>query len=147
MNKEPDEFGLYHSLEHLEKIKYEIAFMPIEKQSRYADYVCITNLDNPHINEMVLSGISTEGLYEWNATSVGNAAFIALNSKDSNIRKFCLELLDIYKKFVSVTRKTPNSPKHIPDIDPFTKKALEELIKTFNSKVNKFKKEKIGDGS
>jgi hypothetical protein len=81
--------GLSHSLEYLESLWPEIIFYELKEQAKCADTVTKQNITNNQWNADQsssadeISGWSDEFIRQHiNATSVGNAAYCALHSKD-----------------------------------------------------------------
>lgn len=88
--------GLRHSLKHLESITNKIPFYPIEQQAKYADMVCMYNVNNP---EMLITFLKPASPLGWNTTSVGNLAYIALYSNNKLASEYARELLKLYAKY------------------------------------------------
>ncbi len=102
-------FGLRHSLEDLAKAHKTIHLLPTEAQAEYADAVCRANVHEKWVwedLEVELRRPVNERLTEmtcWNATSVGNLAYIALHAPNSNAQTNARKLLKEYRllrKFV-----------------------------------------------
>ncbi len=77
-------------LKKLKKIKYKIAFWGLEKQSKYADEVCVESInDIDFIAEQMDSiPILDASFFEnLNTTSVGNLAFLVLNAPKEHSEK------------------------------------------------------------
>lgn len=96
-SKSYDNYGLRYSVEHLNKIGQSLIFLPIEYMAEYVDVVTKTNVDigDPDFLEQILNinpkNIDTS---DKNATSIGNAAYVALNSKDEKARKIAFGILE-----------------------------------------------------
>lgn len=94
-----------HLLQTLgEQIATEAAIheLPLEKQAEYADGVVKENAGDPSFltkqkfNEVDPAKVDYAA---WNASSVGNCAWIALHAKKGRHRKLCLALLAGYKAY------------------------------------------------
>ncbi len=83
-------------LEYLVFIKNYVAFLPIEKKARYADLVIVENCQQITMKDLG----HTQGFETWNTTSIGNMAYIGLNSKNEDVRVRCLELLLMYQTYL-----------------------------------------------
>lgn len=74
----------------------EIINLPIIEQSKFADAVCVENVNNPEI----LKTIDDEPNFKlWNATSIGNLAYIAIHCNGTFYRCRADELLSDFKKW------------------------------------------------
>ena len=78
-----------HGTKELEKVFQKIPFFPIEKQAEYADEVTRKFVNDPE-KIGLFKPVSTRG---WNATSVGNLAYIALHSNNKLARDYSNWLL------------------------------------------------------
>lgn len=94
--------GLNHNLNTLEAIRYKIVELPIEEQATYADRICVMNVNHDMVtrsfdktNEEI-----KKSFHIWNATSVGNMAYIALYCNDTTIRARAVQLLQDYTEYV-----------------------------------------------
>ena len=89
--------ALNHSIETLDAIKNQIPFWPLEKQAQYADNICRVSVNNPEmLSDLVPESFSD--LSQWNATSFGNLAYIALNTKSKFMRDYATGILKITRK-------------------------------------------------
>jgi hypothetical protein len=96
--------GLSYPLEHLQEVKHRIVRMPREEQARYADAICRSISGNVAELEAMFEDLDPAHMdyASWNATSVGNTAYILLYSPLTRELKAKLEgLLDGYGKYVS----------------------------------------------
>lgn len=92
-----DKFGLAHSLEHLSEMKYKILELSLEEQAGYVDCVTSYNVEHNIYNN---PDKDIERFFpKFNTTSVGNMAYIILNSKDSVQRECCRDILNKYKEY------------------------------------------------
>jgi len=100
-----DEDGLKYSINHLKNIMDEIPYYPIEKQAEYADGICVSLIDDKEHHDSEFDEINEGNVKEyqyfnlWNATSVGNTAYVALNSPYPDIREKAKLLLQEYKNW------------------------------------------------
>lgn len=94
-------FGLNHTPQHLKDIADKIAFFPIEKQAEYADAICRAMIDNHerHVEDFEFSSISDNGLSKFNATSIGNIAYTAMNSSSVKEVRNALKILELFKEY------------------------------------------------
>lgn len=71
----------------------EIINLPIERQAQHADQVCGTNARNLSFCRGQIAGFATDPqFHRWNATSIGNLAYMALYG--------CEETRGEYKKLL-----------------------------------------------
>lgn len=98
-------FGLSHSLPELESLRSSIACFSLEEQAEYADGVCRRmhkDLEFLRNNIYDEGDPAAERYNLWNATSVGNLAFLYLNSPLTPSQKKSLETqLQGYANYVS----------------------------------------------
>lgn len=102
-----DSHGSLFSKKHIQSMKYDISVLPLAMQARYADAMTVKNVNNRdfiRFSALELYNIqhldhlfSTDG---FDAVSIGNLAFIALNSSDKTVRNKCLDILEKYRNFV-----------------------------------------------
>lgn len=92
-------FGLRFPIKQLEEAFPKIIFFPIKKQAEYADEVTREFVNDPE-KIGLFKPISARG---WNATSVGNLAYIALNSKNRLASEYAKGLLKLYLKYKNAT--------------------------------------------
>lgn len=84
-------------LERLRDIHDDIAFFHIQEQVRYADDVCRNNIHNDIFMAHQFKDFDPEDVKFYNATSVGNLAYVALNTRNELIKEKCLTALKNYK--------------------------------------------------
>ncbi len=96
-----DDYGLRHSIEHLDIMRSKIHELSLDEQSEYADRVTIMNVNSRLIEKQIMEYEyeTTEDLTYWNTTTIGNLAYIAKYCKNRNVKDKCLVLLNIYKKY------------------------------------------------
>lgn len=104
-----DSYGSRFSQRHLLKVGDDIAFYPLSAQARYADAVTVTNIKNENFILLscasLLDGVPiSESESAFTPTTIGNLAFIALNSHRKDIRTKCMDILDNYKAYVKSKR-------------------------------------------
>ena len=91
-----DSRGLRYSVKHLESIEDQIGFWDILKQSRYRDRVC--EMSVLHEMEQTFLDIHSKPHFAtFNATSVGNLAFVALYSLNAQYKGWALLVLTQYR--------------------------------------------------
>ena len=94
-----NEYGLRFSVKHLQLMFPKILSLPIEEQAEYVDYVTLTNINKDwFINQIKQSDIDEHIIQTSNTTSIGNAAYIALNCKDEVARKKMINNLEKIKE-------------------------------------------------
>lgn len=76
-----------HEDDHLRGVLYKIAFWPIHTQARYADIICTHHAKNPDFCEDQLQQMPTRVTF-FNATSIGNLAYMALHAHPAYIEEF-----------------------------------------------------------
>lgn len=102
INKKFNIFGLAYSLEHLKEKYKTIHNLTIEEQSKYADEVCIKNInDKSLINSCKNINPYKENFSNYNTTSIGNLAYIILHCKDAEAKDICKELLSRHKDYMN----------------------------------------------
>ena len=91
-NKEYDENGLRYDVEYLGNLGTNLLLVPVEYMARYVDVVTKSHVDRNNdllIDEIIESDDFTkEDLAKFNATSIGNFAYIYLHSKDRHVRDY-----------------------------------------------------------
>lgn len=95
-----DSNGLKFTPEFLNRIEKEIVYYPIARQAKYADQVCVDNVNNDIFlfQQFTDFNLNDErNYYHVNATAVGNAAFIALNSNNLMVADLCKRWLENLK--------------------------------------------------
>lgn len=110
-----DSHGLKYSIRFLDSIKDDIAFYSLTKQAEFADATTVKNVKNDlFINYSapeLFDNVSIEKLIKeesFNATDVGNLAFLALNANKKEIRTRCMEILDNYKTLIKMKQLRTN---------------------------------------
>lgn len=96
-------FGLKHSIEHLENIKYDIAFYSVGKQSEYADTVCIEHSKDIEFLKEQFKDIALNDPFTFqnmNSTSVGNMAYLSLHAPLEDVRDKASLILKNYRQYV-----------------------------------------------
>lgn len=97
------ERGLNHPLQHLENIKYLIAFSSRKKQAKYSDNICMERINDVNFIKSQMDSIvnidDIDLFHQFNATSVGNLALISLNAPKPYSDK-AEAILIAHKKFV-----------------------------------------------
>jgi len=89
-----------YSLEHLNEVKYLLIFCPVEIQVLYSDEAIPHILK--HMPELLYTQLCNKKSAEfknWNATTVGNCAYIVINGDERTADK-AKGLLSMYQFFV-----------------------------------------------
>jgi hypothetical protein len=94
----------------------ELIHNTVEEQSRYADLVCRSNVNEPWLHEQI-SEMDPGMFCVLNTTSVGNVAYVALHASDANIRRRCVEILDEYRYWIALKNVKGSSPPVQPSIE------------------------------
>lgn len=126
----PGAFEKMYSKENIEFMRtmaIVIAFLPLRMQAMMADP--ITRHMYQNMEDEILNTNSPH--YEmWNATSVANAAYIALHTKNPNVEKKCKDLIDGYRRFI--LKSLYNILKKLDiEISKVTKEEVEKMVKQF----------------
>lgn len=98
-----NEFGLRHSITYLNSIQDEIPFWELEKQAEFADQLTSSGhfYENPDfLVQLVAREAIRKDFKNWNTTSIGNLAYIALHASNPEISKVTKEILEEYKDYV-----------------------------------------------
>jgi len=89
--------GLRFDVDHLNKMKSKIHLLEIDAMAEYVDGICYRH---------VLAGNDVPGAGEmfqphsnWNVTSIGNMAFIALNHPNAATRAFAVDWINQFKAY------------------------------------------------
>ena len=100
-----DNYGLKHSLKHLKEIRHSIPFWNRHAQKHYAGQITVENIDTPMFQYSdFLSGIYTEDwMKTYNATTVGNLAYVSLYHKDKEIRERAEKMLYLLANYLRRT--------------------------------------------
>lgn len=94
---------LNHNPEKLKKIKEEIAFFSLKEQAMYADQICVENALNEDFLRKCLADFDPhdqEQYARFNATSIGNAAYLALHAPLAEVRKQALSVIHGYQAWL-----------------------------------------------
>jgi len=83
--------GLYHPKQHIIDIRKHLFTFNIEKIANYSDYIVRSSLNEKWMKEQIEMNNNNECVdYDLlTTTSVGNIAYISLNSDDEKIREDC----------------------------------------------------------
>lgn len=93
-----DSNGLRFSLEHLKLAFPEILVHNLVSQSEYVDYITFTRGGTDSNDEFIWNTIVND-YSKWNATTVGNVAYIALTTDKRLIKERCEKFLNECKEF------------------------------------------------
>lgn len=77
-----ENLGLPKPLEQLERDQNLLSNMTIEDQARYADAICVANVNSTDFHNRQLKHVRDHGpnYSVWNTCSVGNTAYMALHA-------------------------------------------------------------------
>ena len=92
--------GLNHSIEHLREMKYKIAWLPIKEMATYADQICMQKVEAGELFEW-----RTKNEYffpEFNATSIGNLAYIALYHENHEQTHAAMNVIEWYREWLKM---------------------------------------------
>lgn len=74
----------------------EIINLTVVEQSRFADPICVNNVNNP----IILKAVDEKpNFIVWNATSIGNIAYIAVHCNGNYYRQKAYDLLREFKAY------------------------------------------------
>lgn len=98
-NAKFDDFGLRFDVDYLNRIGVNVIFLPLEIMAEYVDAVTKQMIDNNEMgfeyNQIINPDFDVDQLYETvNATGIGNAAYVCLNSKNEISQKQAEKLLN-----------------------------------------------------
>jgi hypothetical protein len=103
MTDQPNKYGLYHTLEHLDEMKDKVVDLTIEQMSKYADSVCRKLIDeSANFDDVIIASQQPIDFDDYNVTSLGNLAYIAFHHKKREVRVAASEIIDRYRKFVKI---------------------------------------------
>lgn len=90
--------------EYYNNIKKKVAFAPIKKQATFADPICKKNVLNEDFLQDQFKDFDPDNtdFSAWNVTSIGNVAYIALYSKNEDIKAKCLKSINNYQEYISL---------------------------------------------
>jgi hypothetical protein len=91
------DLGLYHDIEVLNELKYKIMDLPLMEMATYSDKITrhgIAAITVYDIHE------SEKHFKEFNATSVGNMAFVALNHPIHDVKVEAMIMLEQYRNYL-----------------------------------------------
>jgi hypothetical protein len=100
-----DSNGLLHHIDHLNSInKRELLNQPLEAQAAYVDLICYQQIKNLSADdcgqqlEFLKKGYGTaencgKMFNAWNATDIGNFAYMAIHHPDTEVADKCKEIL------------------------------------------------------
>lgn len=78
-----DEFGLKFTQKHLDLMFPKILSLSIEEQAQYADFVCVSNINESWFIDMCRdTELDEYSIKTINTTAIGNLAYVALNIND-----------------------------------------------------------------
>lgn len=106
--------GLRFTMEHLQDIGGAVCLLPLEYMAEYVDAITKNHIDendtefiNRHRDSFKPEHHTPETFPNYNATSIGNIAYVALNCKDETLVKYCMDILDRYSDWY-LTRLSKN---------------------------------------
>ena len=96
--------GLYHSKQHIIDIRKIIFTFDIEMIANYSDYIVRSSLNEKWMKEQIEMNNNNEFVdYDsLTTTSVGNIAYISLNSDDEKIREDCKKTFETWLSLENV---------------------------------------------
>ncbi len=105
-SKKFDNYGLRHSMEHLNTIGGSIILLPLEDMTEYVDVVTKSFVDADETfwiisqyNDLI-DKYTDEGMNRFNATSIGNFAYIAMYCKHKPSVEVAMIILNKYYDFL-----------------------------------------------
>ncbi|MBE7412686.1 MAG: hypothetical protein HS129_11615 [Leptospiraceae bacterium] len=94
--------GLNYSIEYLESLFLVIIDYPLVFMAKFADRVCQSKVEKITLSEITSFDFN---FGNFNTTSIGNLAFVAINTKDRNIREGCFLILDRFRDHLKTLDK------------------------------------------
>lgn len=94
-----DSRGLRYSIAHLEKIKKDMIHWPRKKQAKYVDRT-LRDLVSICLENRYMLTDAHRHFPTFNATSIGNLAYLALYSYDDRVKKQAEKVLEDYKNWL-----------------------------------------------
>lgn len=65
----------------------DIQYLPLAKQAELVDQVCVAGVNDPEFVKDGLTELFNKNAYpQWNSTSIGNCAFLAIHAPDETSR-------------------------------------------------------------
>lgn len=89
--------GISHSLEELKTVYSTIHLKTLDEQAVYADHICRSNINSFGVSDVMIN--DSESFESWNTTSVGNIAYVALNSPRPEVKIQALDTLQRFKNY------------------------------------------------
>lgn len=86
--------------DHLQEIKYKIAFYPINEQVQYAGAQIKAKVNDPNFVRAFLDGAEFDVMGDFDTTTVGNLAYIALYSHMGDARERANAYIRAYARWV-----------------------------------------------
>ncbi len=100
--KEFDAYGLKFDIDWLNEVGGSVVFLPLEHAAEYADIVTVNGLKEPHPEFLQQYKNDIEKRQDfslWNATAVGNVAYVSLFCKDDELKINAFNLLQQYADY------------------------------------------------
>ncbi len=104
--KEYNDFGLRYPIEFLNQIGKNIIFLPLEHIADFVDGVCKNNMDEMEGDVLTIKPeeITDVVIENWNATSIGNIAYVAIHAQQEKARAIAMQVLElvfVYQKKIA----------------------------------------------
>ena len=90
----------HYPLQHLQEIKHKIAFYPINEQVQYAGAQIKSRVNDPDYVRAFLDGAEFDVMGDFDTTTVGNLAYIALYSHIGDARERASAYIRSYARWV-----------------------------------------------
>lgn len=90
----------HYPQEHLQEIKHKIAFYPINEQVQYAGSQIKSRVNDPDYVRAFLDGAEFDVMGDFDTTTVGNLAYIALYSHIGDARERASAYIRAYARWV-----------------------------------------------
>lgn len=115
--KEYDSNGIKYPLDFLNSVGLSIIFLPLEYQATFVDAVTLNNLSEIEKDALsiVPANVDEAVLGRFNATTIGNFAYITLHGENEKAREICMAILEkiyVYFKKVAEAAIAKMASKH-----------------------------------
>lgn len=101
-----DSNGLKYSTKHLKAVYPSIINWSVNRQAMYADAEVVKNCNIPTFQQFATQfKVDDENMHTWNATSIGNIAYMAIHSNTFSARANCLQQLLAIKNHIPKLKK------------------------------------------
>lgn len=101
-----DSNGLKYSAKHLKLVYPSIIQWSVNRQAMYADAEVVKNCNTPAFQQFATQfKVDADNIDTWNATAIGNIAYMAIHSDVFSARANCLQQLLAIKHLTPKLKK------------------------------------------